>query len=151
MALVLPTKVFAIAAVLAWSGIAASMLTHPREAVPQAHSTVVAAFQQRWGSVASDEEGLLKKQDRLPLPAAAPLMHELRPIDPVPLEPSTIDDLVPVPVKATPEDEKQAAEEKHRHVRHVEPEERHVEHNVCTRHGMRKVITRHGKSWRCRK
>jgi hypothetical protein len=24
-------------------------------------------------------------------------------------------------------------------------------HNVCTRHGMKKVVTRGGKSWRCRK
>ena len=28
---------------------------------------------------------------------------------------------------------------------------RHTKHNVCTRHGMRKQITRGGRSWRCRR
>ena len=28
---------------------------------------------------------------------------------------------------------------------------RPVEHNICTRHGMHKVITRGGRSWRCRR
>ena len=30
--------------------------------------------------------------------------------------------------------------------RHQQPEQ-----NICTRHGMHKVITRGGKSWRCRR
>jgi hypothetical protein len=47
-----------------------------------------------------------------------------------------------VPVPATAEDEKQAAAEKVQ-VR--------VESNVCTRFGLRKVVTNEGKSWRCRR
>lgn len=152
MALILPTKSLAVAAIVAWSGIAVSVLTGQREAVP--HTAPVAAqFQQRWADVAADNESVLKKQDRLPLPAPEPSTQKLPHVVPVPLDPATIDD-VPV-IRATPADEKQAAEEtrpRHvRHVRHVEREERHVKRDVCSRHGMHKVTTRHGKSWRCRK
>ena len=28
---------------------------------------------------------------------------------------------------------------------------RHIEHNICTRHGMHKQITHGGRSWRCRR
>ena len=40
-----------------------------------------------------------------------------------------------------------------RKVRHVHHHHHHAESrgNVCTRHGMHKVITRGGKSWRCRR
>ena len=142
MALILPTKSLALAAIVAWSGIAASVLTGQREAAPHA-APVSAQFQQRWSDVPADDQAVLKKQDRLPVPEP----QKMRQAAP---EPAAVD---PKPLaKATPADEQQAAEEKRpRHVRHVEHEERHAERNVCTRHGMRKVITRHGKSWRCRK
>ena len=152
MTIVLPTKSLALAAIVAWSGIAASVLTGQREHAPQAVSVLPAHFEQRWGEVAADNESVLKKQDRLVLPAPEPPTQKLRHVVPVPLDPATIDD-VPI-IRATPADEKQAEEEKtaRKTVRHhVEREERHVERNVCTRHGMHKVITRGGKSWRCRR
>jgi hypothetical protein len=53
-------------------------------------------------------------------------------------------------VQRQPKHEPEPAPRKERRV------ERHRHHavshsNVCTRHGMHKVITHHGKSWRCRR
>jgi len=33
----------------------------------------------------------------------------------------------------------------------TKPKQHHVERDVCQRHGMHKVITRGGRSWRCRR
>ena len=43
------------------------------------------------------------------------------------------------------QDDPDPAPRQHKHVEQV------VERNVCTRHHMHKVITRGGKSWRCRR
>jgi hypothetical protein len=70
---------------------------------------------------------------------------------------------LPAPLTATPRDElsrppeppaaepppapKRAAD-----IRQAHAERRHHrESNICTRHGMHKVITRSGRSWRCRR
>jgi hypothetical protein len=147
MALILPTKSLALVAIVAWSGIAASVLTGQREAAPQAVSVVPAHFEQRWGEVAADNESVLKKQDRLP----DPVVHTPRHVEPAPLlEPATAEDVMQADEEKTkPKRAERAARLKH--AAREEREERHVERNVCTRHGMRKVTTRHGKSWRCRK
>lgn len=146
MALILPTKSLALVAIVAWSGIAVSVLTGQREAAPHT-APVSAQFQQRWADVAADNESVLKKQDRLP----DPVVHTPRHVEPAPLlEPATAEDVMQADEEKTkPKKAERAARLKH--VAREEREERHVERNVCTRHGMRKVTTRHGKSWRCRK
>jgi hypothetical protein len=91
----------------------------------------------------------LKKQDRV--------IELVRPVasnDPVPVKTETIrpDPAPAVPkLVALPED---ALDETGTEPKYSKRMKRtrvaHVESNVCTRHGKRKVITRGGKSWRCR-
>ena len=83
-----------------------------------------------------DEPAPLKKQDRL------------KTVEPVP---------VPMPVKtetialAKPDEpvEKKRSEPKKKTEKPTRTAS--AERNVCTRHGMRKVTTHGGRSWRCRR
>jgi hypothetical protein len=109
-------KAIIITGIVAWSGIAAAVLTMPQEPLK-------AKFGERWESVA--ELAPLKKQDRLVQPADEP-----RPV---------ITERVLV---APPEDVKTEPRP---------PIKPIGEHNICARHGMHKVTTRGGKSWRCRR
>lgn len=131
ISILMPGKSFLIAGALAWSGIVVAMVTVSREPVPAVSAPVAAKFEARWEDV-SDEPPLLKKQDRL----------VVREQEPVPKHP----DIVVVPpvkmpvVVALPNEDKPVSR------RRV-----HRERNVCTKHNMRKVMTRGGRSWRCRR
>lgn len=80
--------------------------------------------------------GAAKKQDKLSL---EPEIVRTVPI--VPVE-KPVEKLVTAAVEEPTPEERPAA-------RHRQPVT--VESNLCTRHGLRKVITRGGKSWRCQK
>jgi hypothetical protein len=62
---------------------------------------------------------------------------ELRPVRVIPIEPQ------PKMIPTVMTEDVVITKPKHREVRR--------ERNVCERHGMRKVSTRHGRSWRCRR
>jgi hypothetical protein len=137
----LPGRSFQVAGVLALSGIVAAMISGSRGPAPAAPAPVVtkAVFAERFD--APNEWPLLKKTDRLPLPV-------VKPPEPAPVP-------APVPVLVTENDEpvEQIAQPvAHRHHHHVvEHAEHEHESNICTRHHLRKVITRGGRSWRCRR
>lgn len=130
----LPGKPFLIAGALAWSGIVAAMLSvsrEPTEASVPVTAPLVAKFDARWDASSADDYALLKKTDRLPLQEPGPI-------------PKHPDNTLPPPatmpaVVATQDDDRPVSRRKHR------------ERNACTRHGMRKVTTHGGRSWRCRK
>jgi hypothetical protein len=73
----------------------------------------------------------LKKADRLQVTSTEPKVTERVPPAP--------DALVSVPPVILVQDEEPA-------LRH-----RRAERNVCSRHGMRKVVTHGGRSWRCKR
>lgn len=81
---------------------------------------------------AAAEQPVLKKSDRLPVHGQEPVVVKTERV--LPPEPPA-----PVEIKKKP-----VAEPEHK--------ERHVEHDICTRHGMHKVwiVKRHWRSWRCR-
>jgi hypothetical protein len=85
------------------------------------------------GIAVAIEQPLLKKSDRLIVRVA----------EPVPVKTERV--LPPEPVAPVEIKKKPVVEAEHH-------KERHVEHDICTRHGMRKVwiVRRHWKSWRCR-
>jgi hypothetical protein len=62
----------------------------------------------------------------------------------------TVPVVEPMPTIA-PEPVMEEKEVRKRSVRSVLHEKRHAPRDICTRHKMRKVITRGGKSWRCKK
>jgi hypothetical protein len=128
MTRLLPSKTFLIAGALAWSGLIAAMLSMSREPAPAESAPVVAKFDSRWEEL--DDPPLLKKQDRL----ALPVVTERVPVSP----------LIALSVdNAAVETAPKKPVERHRHV----GERR----NICSRHGMHRVITHGGRSWRCRK
>ncbi|MGY2987657.1 hypothetical protein [Bradyrhizobium sp. USDA 4508] len=119
---------FLLAAALAWSGIAAAVLTDARgkPATPtpaEVHRHAPVAFEDRWQPT---ESVPAKKQDRLPLFVPAPQPKPAVLFAPEPL---------PQPAQA----ERVMAQTKVKVIR-----------DVCQRHGMRKV--KHGRyGWRCRR
>jgi hypothetical protein len=127
----LPGKSFMIAGALALSGIVTGALTREPTPAPAASSPVMtrAVFAERFDL--PDDFPLLKKQDRLKLVEAAPVPVQTETI-------ATAKSDQPVEAKPVPK--------KKRETRVATSE-----HNACTRHHMRKVLSRHGRSWRCRK
>lgn len=83
---------------------------------------------------------ILAKADRLPLP----------PQDPKALLAKAFADQVPSPPIATVTPETSA--ELVGTAAQIKPKKltSHLSDNICTRHGMRKVVTHSGRSWRCR-
>jgi hypothetical protein len=126
-----PRKSFLIAALLAWTGIVAAMISSAREPVTV---TPAAALDERWPA---EETSTLKKQDRLPLPQLDPLPVKTETITPVPPPP-----MLP-PEKAVVVVPEKAQREKAQH--EFEPD------GICSR-GKIWRTGRHGwKSWRCRR
>jgi hypothetical protein len=83
------------------------------------------AFQERWAGDAV----AATKADREPLRAPAEEPPQIEPEKLTRVAQATAVDIQPVRAEAR----------------------RRPERNVCTRHGMRKVVTRGGRSWRCRR
>jgi hypothetical protein len=127
-----PGKPFQIAAAMALAGIVAGALAGGRQPVASAPVAAKPEFGSRWESLSADEEPLLKKSDRLALADAnaAPIRSER---------------VVPSPSPAKPLIMVQTADDE----RPVSP--RHRRLDVCERHGMRRVVTHGGRSWRCRR
>jgi hypothetical protein len=121
----LPGKSFIVAGALAMSGIIAGAVSGGRAPAPVVTKATAAQFDQRWEDVSTDDQPLLKKQDRLALVA----------------EPKVVPVERVVPPAA--ETVKVAAA--------TASARRHTEQNICTRHGMHKVETHGGRSWRCRR
>lgn len=115
---------FLLAAMVAWGGIALAVVSGSREPPDMAKAEPVA---ERFGDWEAHEP-LLKKTDRIVGPVTT---------TPVQTAPVRVAQAEPKPRAAS----KQAEPKK----------TRKVERNVCTRHGMRKMTTRGGKSWRCRR
>jgi hypothetical protein len=93
---------------------------------PRPHAAIPDAITDRW-----PEPEPLRKTDRLALP-------------PVPAGgPAMVVPAVAPPLLPAPHDDPKPARTERRH--------RHASGDVCTRHGMRKVVTRGGRSWRCRR
>jgi hypothetical protein len=92
----------------------------------QPAGAVADALAERRGS----EERAAPKADRLPLPAPAVSL-------PAPIEAAAPVELRTLKLASVGDFRQARAERRHR--------------DICTRHGMRKVITRGGKSWRCRR
>lgn len=90
-----------------------------------------------------EQPHILKKQDRLiSLPVKTVAVAAVDVADAGQI--NAVDLMAPSePDLTSAQDE--PAPPRHKHVEQV------VEHNVCTRHHLRKVITRGGKSWRCRR
>ena len=112
-------------------GILAGVMSSSRETTPEpAASPVVteAAFAE---PSPDDDWPLLKKQDRLALPTT----------EPVPVKTESF--AMASPDQPLDDDKKKAKPvERKRHV---------AESDICARHGMHKVETHGGRSWRCRK
>ena len=87
--------------------------------------------------------GAAKKQDKLSLEPETRIVRTVPIVQNVrePVE-KPVEKLVTAAVEEPTPEERPAA-------RHRQPVT--VESNLCTRHGLRKVITRGGKSWRCQK
>ena len=65
----LPGKSFIVAGALAMSGIIAGAVSGGRAPAPVVTKATAAQFDQRWEDVSTDDQPLLKKQDRLALVA----------------------------------------------------------------------------------
>jgi hypothetical protein len=131
----IPGRSFQIAGLLALSGILAAMFSVSREPAQAVSSPVASKFDARWDDatdVTADSFPLLKKQDRLA--AADP--------GPVPVRTERV-------VLVQPQDK---VEEKKAKPKKTEPTKvATAEHDVCTRHHLRTVMTHGGRSWRCKK
>jgi hypothetical protein len=85
----------------------------------------------RW---VDEPPAVLRKGDRLPIQSEAIELMQVT-VEPVGIERTEVDQNV----RATAS----VARQSHNHGRKY--------HDICTRHGMHKVITRGGRSWRCRR
>jgi hypothetical protein len=131
--------VLVIAAAIAWSGIAAAIISGSREPTSAVSAPVATKFDARWNDstdVAADSFPLLKKTDRLPVPV---VRSE---------EPGQIKTEIIATVQ--PDDRIDVKEKPPKKRKPTRMAEREVEHNVCTRYHMHKVTTHGGRSWRCR-
>lgn len=120
-------QTFLLVAILAWSGIAAAVVSMRNEPASVMAKTEASEFDARW-----DDATVLKKQDRLPLLARP--MPEPNPVELVPDVPTRVP-----PVVMLLDEDKPAIRRG-----------RHVARDICTRHGKRKIAIRGGRSWRCR-
>jgi hypothetical protein len=127
--------------VLVWSGLAVAALS-ARQSEPVAalaEAEPAHPFQARWDDATLADQPLLKKQDRLPLATVADVVVTERIKPPAPDAPVS----VPPVILVQDDDDKSPPASRHRR--------QHAEVNTCTKHHMRKVVVRGGKSWRCRK
>jgi hypothetical protein len=133
----MPGLSFQIAGALALSGILAAMASGMREPTPAPAPVATAVakpvFAERFD--VPNEPAVLKKADRLKIEQPVPVATS----DPVPVKTESI-------VLARPD---QPVEVKP--VARKKTTKREVRHDVCTRHHMHKVVTRGGRSWRCRR
>jgi len=121
---------FLVATCIGGAGVAMTVMVPRNRVVMQqaVMAQVNSEFDDRW----NESQSVLKKQDRLDI---AP-----RPTRQVPeIQPEPKAD----PVEIVHHDERKPI------VGHKPKRER--ERNVCSRHGMHKVYTRSGRSWRCRR
>lgn len=137
MIMPMPGRSFQIAGVLALTGIIAAMVSGMR-GEPAPSPTVTAAvakpvFAERFE--VPDDFPMLRKTDRLPLPNVITG-------EPTQTVATARPDQVEKPT------EKKPVEKPHGRTMTAE---REVEHDVCARHHMHKVITHGGRSWRCRR
>jgi hypothetical protein len=122
---VIPGKTFMIVGALALSGIVTGALMRGDEPAPaMAMASLEPKFEDRWED---PELAALMKQDRLPVKA-------LSGTAPVAVEVAVVRTDEPKTARTT-----------------VSVRRHHRERDICSRHNMRKQITRGGKSWRCRK
>jgi hypothetical protein len=98
---------------------------------PQPPVAVPDALAERW---LPDVQTALKA-DRLPLSA---------PAQPIPVQTVVVEAPAPVVVAAARTDVLQT-------VGATASARRHTEQDICARHGMHKVVTHGGRSWRCRR
>jgi len=94
------------------------------------------------------------KVDRLPAVRKIETDRVVASTDPVPIKTETVrpDPAPSVPaLVALPQDAEGENGPEPKYKRRVRERYASVESNVCTRHHMRKVITRGGKSWRCKR
>jgi hypothetical protein len=117
----------------------AAMYTAAKPAQPV---TTPAPFSERFPPTEQPPH-ILKKQDRLiPIKTVAVAAVDIVDAGQV----NTVDLMAPAePALTSAQADPAPAPRRHRHVEQV------VERNICTRHHMHKVITRGGKSWRCRR
>lgn len=135
----LVSKTFLIAGTVAVAGIVSGALTTSREpTTTQAHADGSTVFAARWDTTGMRQDvPPMKKQDRLePVPMISIPVQE-------PVHEPKQDADPPPPKKVAAVDDDNDDEEAHR------PRKHHAR-NLCERHGMHKVITRGGRSWRCR-
>jgi hypothetical protein len=129
---IVPSKVFLIAAALALAGIVAGALASSREPVAASEPATTTKFDARWDDATLDDQPLLKKTDRLKIEEPGP----------VPVRTERV-------VLVQPQDK---VEEKKAKPKKTEPTKvATAEHDVCTRHHLRTVMTHGGRSWRCKK
>jgi hypothetical protein len=100
------------------------LLASQREPPRQPAEAVPDAFAERWGS----EELAAPKADRLQLPAPAASL-------PAPIEAAAPVERRTLKLASVGDFRQARAERRHR--------------DICDRHGLRKIVTRGGKSWRC--
>jgi hypothetical protein len=127
-----------VAAVVAWSGIAAAVLSMRNEPAPAKAETEETRanpeFNMRW-----DDAPALKKQDRLPLVQPDPNSVERIDVADAPAR-------VPLVVASL---DQHRLETQEGNVESV-TRRRHVARDICARHGKHKVLIHGGRSWRCR-
>jgi hypothetical protein len=132
----LVSKSFLIAGAVAVAGIVSGALSTPRDSTKteaRAEGSIVPVFAARWDTTGM-QQVVLKKQDRLDLVPLPVMAQEPPPEQDVEPPRETI-----VADVATNDDEVVRRPRKHHAL------------NLCERHGMRKIITRGGRSWRCRR
>jgi hypothetical protein len=142
-----PTKI-----VIGFAGISVLVLTYAVQRIPAPAKPIVmeSKFDAAWAN--DFQAAVLKKQDRIrviginreAVPAEpVPVTTEVIRIDPTP----TVPKLVALPDDALDETGTEPKYSKRTKRQRIA----RAEHNVCTRHHMRKVVTRGGRSWRCRR
>ena len=86
------------------------------------------------------DQAVLKKDDKIRVVTTERIVPE-----PAVVLPKKVPPLIALPQDAEGENGRLPKYHKRERVRHAS-----IETNICTRHGKRKVVTRGGKSWRCR-
>lgn len=129
----MPSKPFLIVGAVALAGIVAGAVSGAREPTPTPATSPVAAtaFDERFD--APDDFPLLKKMDRLPLPAPTPFKTEIVMVQPA------------AQIDATPKEEPKKPDKPEKPTKFASAEQ-----NLCTRHNMHKVWVT-SRRWRCRR
>ena len=133
-------KFFVVAGAVALSGMVAGALTVPRGPAPATPAPVVkSVFDDRFEL--SADATLLKKQDRLAMPAPTP-----EPQAQIRIVPDPVVETMAVPTQRI--DKKEEPPPQRRSVPH-----RYAASDICEKHGMHRVwFTRHHwRGWKCRR